>query len=533
MTKYLWKKYDIEKSYKEEYVSIRSKKGEDIGSYFTFYENKTIDKLNGRYVLSGSRSRPNKYWLDLGECYSRPSTLGADEVENVSLNKYDVYAGQVNLVYKKYKLIPDFKKGAFIEDIVGLTNEYPQDGVKGGYWYVYQGVANQPPIISGDATQIGVLTNDRSIRFSVNDPDNDAVTVEIKIDGIKTKDSPFVAELGETYNIPIKIADYKIGEHNVEVIATDTGGLSDSRTWYFERGNSNPTISGQDEDLGDKNSGFQIPFSVNDIDLNDELTIQISLNDRVLQTINNTLRNKEYIVDIEDGIVYAQELGKLNTIIIKVTDGQGGVSYRYKYFKRTNTAPIISGEDKDIGVVEKTPVVSFSAKDLENDLMTYSVYLNDKELLKDVKLEANKNIEYKLSKNEFSQLDNIKKHRIRIVVTDAQKATSIRNITFKRKLSKCWHKTIRQTDIQATKFYAFVSTLLSEGAELKVEVCNNANDEEPSWEDATVNVKQGTSYIFKNKEKTHKDWAVGLLVTILPGTSKEPSWILGAGGGFE
>lgn len=514
MTKYLWKKYECIKNYKKE----KHLSGELSKTIYGFSRSAALAELEEFLIEVEKRGGKRGDTVSSGGCKG----------------KYPYYAETTYRDVIIKEVFSHYSRGNHISDIISENkNDYPNNGEKNGYWYVYQGIANQSPIISGDATQIGILTNDRSIRFSVNDPDNDAVTVEIKIDGIKTKDSPFVAELGETYNIPIKIADYKIGEHNVEVIATDTGGLSDSRTWYFERGNSNPTISGKDEDLGDKNSGFQIPFSVHDIDLNDELTIQISLNDRVLQTINNALRNKEYIVDIEDGTVYAQELGKLNTIIIKVTDGQGGVSYRYKYFKRTNTAPIISGEDKDIGVVEKAPVLSFSAKDLENDLMTYSVYLNDKELLKDVKLEADKNIEYKLSKNEFSQLDNIKKHRIRIVVTDAQKATSIRNITFKRKLSKCWHKTIRQTDIQATKFYAFVSTLLSEGAELKVEVCNNANDEKPTWEDATVNVKQGTSYIFKNKEKTHKDWAVGLLVTILPGTSKEPSWILGAGGGFE
>ena len=533
MATYLWKKYSkiVEEHYKIKETKLDRSPMAHNGE---IYERLEIDSNTGKLRLREE--------LRISSFLEGSIVYFVDNRGDEPLYKKGLADSRTSRVWVyfeyTYTIVPlkynSVFKGSYISEVTSDNrNAYPDNSYSGDYWYEYIGIANQPPIISGDATQIGIITNDRSIRFSVSDPDNDVVTVEIKIDGIKTKDSPFVAELGETYNIPIKIADYKIGEHNVEVIATDTGGLSDSRTWYFERGNSNPTISGKDEDLGDKNSGFQIPFSINDIDLNDELTIQISLNDRVLQTINNALRNKEYIVDIEDGTVYAQELGKLNTIIIKVTDGQGGVSYRYKYFKRTNTAPIISGEDKDIGVVEKAPVVSFSAKDLENDLMTYSVYLNDKELLKDVKLEADKNIEYRLSKNEFSQLDNIKKHRIRIVVTDAQKATSIRNITFKRKLSKCWHKTIRQTDIQATKFYAFVSTLLSEGAELKVEVCNNANDEKPTWEDATVNVKQGTSYIFKNKEKTHDFWAVGLLVTILPGTSKEPSWILGAGGGFE
>lgn len=43
-----------------------------------------------------------------------------------------------------------------------------------------------------------------------------------------------------------------------------------------------------------------------------------------------------------------------------------------------------------------------------------------------------------------------------------------------------------------------------------LQVCNNFNDEEPTWETATVGLK----HIFANDKKTAESWAVGVRVTI-------------------
>ena len=49
--------------------------------------------------------------------------------------------------------------------------------------------------------------------------------------------------------------------------------------------NSTPTISGEDEDLGDKTSAFNITYSVNDNDVADELTVTEKLNEKIIKTL--------------------------------------------------------------------------------------------------------------------------------------------------------------------------------------------------------------------------------------------------------
>ena len=43
-----------------------------------------------------------------------------------------------------------------------------------------------------------------------------------------------------------------------------------------------------------------------------------------------------------------------------------------------------------------------------------------------------------------------------------------------------------------------------------VDVCNNALDEEPTWEDATEAYINKSFHIFQNKEKTSANWAIGI-----------------------
>ena len=533
--KHLWKKYS---KISDGYSESKSRDYEEA-----FYRNDDVryTSLKPRYnkekgQLEYSNVEKSSYSIfyhsELPSKYMNLSTTSYSEVTD----GYDRGRTDINLTYHIIKIVPKpFRKDKFIEEVkTENRNDYPDNGVKGDYWYEYIGLDNQPPVISGDSTNLGIITEDTKIRFSIDDADGDIVTCEIKIDGVKTKDSPFISELNQTYSIPIMLKDHTIGEHTVEVIATDSKGASSNKIWYFERGNSNPTISGKDEDLGDKNVGFDVPFSVDDIDVEDILTVTVTLNNKVIQTINNALRKKEYNTKISDGDVYAQEIGKLNTITIKVDDGKGGVSYRYKYFKRTNTAPIISGNDENLGTISVEPTIKFSAYDLEDDAMTYSIFLNDTALVRDKVLEANKEIIFEVPRNEFAKLINGNiSNRLRVVVQDIQKASSVRNYTFKRELKECYHKTTHETDIQATEYFAYVNTLLAEGAKLKVSLTNNAFDKIPTWEDATETILEGRTYKFTNKNQTSNKAGVAIKIEIIPGNSTGASWILGYGGGFK
>lgn len=440
------------------------------------------------------------------------------------------YGGDIYKYYKNYNYSP----GEVLGEVTAEEGTLPDNNRHtDGYWYVKDRLANSAPVISGDEAQLGILSQDRDIKFSVSDKDNDLVTVEILIDGVKTANSPFNVTLGREYKIGLKLIDYAIGNHTVVVKATDVKGGKTSRSWYFTRANANPTISGVDEDLGDRNSGFQIPFSVDDIDPTDKLTVRTFLNNTLLRTFDNVKRNQEYIVEITDGQVFALAIGEINMITITVDDNAGGETFRYKSFKRTNTAPMIDGEDKSLGSVTKPPTISFSATDNENDALTYSILLNDIKLVDEESLTPGETVNYTMPKKQFMQLDNMNEHKLKVVVTDTQKATALRHFTFKRELTSCWHRTLRKVNARASAFYAYVNFSLYEGARLVVTVCNNALDANPKWEDATEEFKRGEVHDFVNMDKTAASWAIGMKVEILPLQSKGPSWINGYGGGYK
>ena len=71
------------------------------------------------------------------------------------------------------------------------------------------------------------------------------------------------------------------------------------------------------------------------------------------------------------------------------------------------------------------------------------------------------------------------------------------------------------------------------GSTLKVEICNNGNDESPAWEDITQNVLNGQRYFFTNQAKTAASWGVRLRASLSRGTASGPCYIASLGGNFQ
>lgn len=64
-----------------------------------------------------------------------------------------------------------------------------------------------------------------------------------------------------------------------------------------------------------------------------------------------------------------------------------------------------------------------------------------------------------------------------------------------------------------------------EGCALCIEVCNNANDTSPAWEDITQKVLTGQKHFFKNNTKTAESWGVGVRVSLERGTATGDCYI--------
>ena len=90
-----------------------------------------------------------------------------------------------------------------------------------------------------------------------------------------------------------------------------------------------------------------------------------------------------------------------------------------------------------------------------------------------------------------------------------------------------------ETDDRATKIL-ITPTWKIEGAVAKVEACNNAFDDVPTWEDITAQVMINRVYNFTNETKTAEKWGVNVRFTITKNEGyHDEVAVYGFGGAYE
>ena len=402
------------------------------------------------------------------------------------------------------------------------------DNDSSGYRYVNVGfrpvleVLNTDPLISDSDRNLGDKNQDFTIEYTVNDSDSgDVLTATESIDGRNFKNT-----------ITVNVRELSLGPHTVKVVVTDGQGGTATRTWTFNRVNSAPTISGTDTNLGDKNIGFTYNYTVNDAD-GDAVTVVEMLNDETLRTINNAPKGEQLSVSITSEKLYALGLNTVNNLVITATDGQGGTTYRRLTFKRTNSAPAISGQDEDLGQQTGSFAEKYTVTDVEGDNVVVTEFVDDKQIRSyQATLGQEETIE--LSRENWLVLAN-GDHQLRVEAVDGNFATSVRVWNFSKKETVIAFQFAQpeETDARATKIL-ITPTWHIEGSVAKVEACNNAFDDSPAWEDITAQVAINRVYNFLNESKTAEKWGVNVRFTITKneGYEEEVS-ISGFGGAYE
>lgn len=406
-----------------------------------------------------------------------------------------------------------------------------------GYRYVNVGfrpvleVLNTDPLISDSDRNLGDKNQDFTIEYTVNDSDSgDVLTATESIDGRTTKS--FAPTRNFKNTITVNVRELSLGPHTVKVVVTDGQGGTATRTWTFNRVNSAPTISGTDTNLGDKNIGFTYNYTVNDAD-GDAVTVVEMLNDETLRTINNAPKGEQLSVSITSEKLYALGLNTVNNLVITATDGQGGTTYRRLTFKRTNSAPAISGQDEDLGQQTGSFAEKYTVTDVEGDNVVVTEFVDDKQIRSyQATLGQEETIE--LSRENWLVLAN-GDHQLRVEAVDGNFATSVRVWNFSKKETVIAFQFAQpeETDARATKIL-ITPTWHIEGSVAKVEACNNAFDDSPAWEDITAQVAINRVYNFLNESKTAEKWGVNVRFTITKneGYEEEVS-ISGFGGAYE
>ena len=392
-------------------------------------------------------------------------------------------------------------------------------------------VLNTDPLISDSDRNLGDKNQDFTIEYTVNDSDSgDVLTATESIDGRTTKS--FAPTRNFKNTITVNVRELSLGPHTVKVVVTDGQGGTATRTWTFNRVNSAPTISGTDTNLGDKNIGFTYNYTVNDAD-GDAVTVVEMLNDETLRTINNAPKGEQLSVSITSEKLYALGLNTVNNLVITATDGQGGTTYRRLTFKRTNSAPAISGQDEDLGQQTGSFAEKYTVTDVEGDNVVVTEFVDDKQIRSyQATLGQEETIE--LSRENWLVLAN-GDHQLRVEAVDGNFATSVRVWNFSKKETVIAFQFAQpeETDARATKIL-ITPTWHIEGSVAKVEACNNAFDDSPAWEDITAQVAINRVYNFLNESKTAEKWGVNVRFTITKNEGYEGEVsISGFGGAYE
>lgn len=566
-----WKKYNI--AYDYEWALNRQKRkvasnmttvyvvSNNNGGGYKYYTSYSIDN-NGNFVLGNLKhahnfKRNEKIYVHesthfQGEYmrgkfsenfYTVPKSNSSRIVEFTIINYPS--ESRIEHHYGGYEAFSDIqilstslksktpKKGNYISEVQGIDGAFPIDGPKDGYWYVYDKALNQSPTISGSDLDLGSKTDDFDIEYVVSDADGDVVKVTILVDGVaKISDKP--TSLGVIQKHRINIGDFTLGDHSVKIKAVDSKGASAPiRTYYFTKTNTAPKISGLDGDLGGKSTPFTVSYRVEDKDA-DSVSVRISLDDKELSSISDA-QNKDLRFTLDEDKIKSLTIGQTYTLTIKADDGKGGVAYRRYTFTKTNMAPVISGNDRDLGKVKTAPSISFSVSDVEKDKIYFSLLLDGKEVMKSDGAEDGRSYSYKVKQDIFLRL-SYGKHELKLYAWDDESVDKkvLRKFTFER-ISDGLDVEVKlgEYSTRPKKIVAVPHGVFAETGIMKVYACNNYLDSSRKWEDITNMSKIARAFTFSNSSKTASKWAICIKVVINNGSADISSVLRGIKGGIE
>lgn len=531
MAKVVYKKYEA-KNLNPNYKMVEEAASEDYKHSYGYdsYRDFAFNSNTGDYTLS-NKTKPQDAII-FYQYYGMLKNLIVKYKKFNYVNN-NGYTYEAQLVYKSEPVPPKYTQGAYVGEIVAEDGRYPRSGEQDGYWYEWDRFANTAPRISGEDLDLGAQFKDFQVEYIIQDNEGDDVTVAIKIDDV-IKQPPTKTTLGVRRYFVVPVNDYDIGRHTIEIKATDTRGASTVRSYTFNKVNSAPIISGQDTNLGPKNTAFTYTYTVTDNE-NDNVDVVEKLNGDVIRVLNNAALGSEHRITISDEQIRKLDLNTSNTLEIEVTDG-AATTFRRVTFIRNNIPPIISDRNKDLGDMTNSLEYSWSATDPEKDKMTAVVYLDDR-ILKDrhaISDGANQTI-------KIDSMDMFKigrgKHTIRIVVEDDKGFSSTRTLTFTRVVNRLVMKLagngIETDELASRVLISTAGIQVAKGADVKYEVCNNSFDDSPIWEDATTMTLANRAFNFVNDTKTADKAGVDIKVTITRGDAKSTSYISAIGGSFD
>lgn len=198
-----------------------------------------------------------------------------------------------------------------------------------------------------------------------------------------------------------------------------------------------------------------------------------------------------------------------------------------------NSAPVISGNNQNLGEKITPFAIDYTVNDTDTtDTLTITEKINTTTIR--TVSNAIRDQKYAVNLSDVWSTLELGSHTITITVDDGKGGTATRTYTFTKTDDRIIvrGKNPIQTSLAASEIVVSGIVKLATGATIKVEVCNNGFDENPTWEDCTTAFSNKKAYQFKNTVKTATNWGVNFRVTVLKNSATEKSYIEALGFNF-
>lgn len=201
-----------------------------------------------------------------------------------------------------------------------------------------------------------------------------------------------------------------------------------------------------------------------------------------------------------------------------------------------NAIPVITSSTTsgtDLGTKEDGFDLTYTVTDADNDTVTVKEYLDD--VLKrtyTATLGQSNMVQCVTAANWQKVLNGA--HTIKVVANDTKADSAPYTVTFTKAVYEASITMAEPIDADDTITVMVLNILgsIPGDADLEVLVTNNALDDEPVWEDATADIKNGNNHIFTNKTATN-GFAFNFKVTVSRGSSNTGGYITNIGGAFQ
>lgn len=200
-----------------------------------------------------------------------------------------------------------------------------------------------------------------------------------------------------------------------------------------------------------------------------------------------------------------------------------------------NTAPVITCDTpsgSDLGTKTSGFSISYQVDDADGDDVTVTEKMDSTTKRSyEATLEATN--QFQVTGSYFQQLLN-GQHTMKMVAQDAGGKSSEYSLTFTKSVTACSITMTEpmEADAQITIMAMSVTGDIPADANFQVLVTNNAKDTEPTWEDATSEVKNGANYLFEN-QSAQNGFAFNFKVIASRGSSGIGGYISSIQGGFQ